>query len=116
MLKQSDKRTYLHHKIPSHSIFLVILHQPPDILPVDDVDHRRVVDCYDPGLNISNDDGNVQSFQMVPLFDLCRPCITGNTQRRNDENLADLEGLKHEVFDGRKCNNGLSLVAIVSLG
>ena len=61
------------------------------------------MDCCDPGLNISNDDGNIQPFQVVPLFDFCRPCVTSNTQWSNDENLADLEGLKHKVFD---CGKG----------
>lgn len=27
----------------------------------------------------------------------------------HDEDLVDLKSLKHKVFDGRKCNNGLSL-------
>lgn len=37
---------------------------------------------------------------MIPLLDLCGPCVTSYSKRRNDENLADLECVQHKVFDG----------------
>lgn len=61
-----------------------------------------MVECCNAGLCITYDDRNIQTLQMIPLFDLCRPRITGHTQRRNDQDLADLEGLQHKVFDSRK--------------
>ena len=77
----------------------MVLNQPADIFPVDDIDHRRMVECCNAGFCVTYDDGNIQSLQMIPLFNLCRPCITGHTQRRNDQDLADLKGLQHKMVD-----------------
>ena len=40
--------------------------------------------------------------QMIPLVDLCRPCISGNTQRSDDQHLADQKAVEAEVKDSGK--------------
>ena len=40
--------------------------------------------------------------KMIPLVDLCRPCISGNTERCDDQHLADQKTIKAEVEDGGK--------------
>ena len=46
--------------------------------------------------------------QMIPLVDLCRPCISGDTQRSNDQHLANQEAVEAEVEDGGKRDDALT--------
>ena len=66
---------------------------------------------------LPDDDRYVQSRQMIPLLDLCRPCVASNSKGRDDEDLADLECVQHEVFyrgqgDMKSCPM-MSLVQLV---
>lgn len=40
--------------------------------------------------------------QMIPLVDLRRPCISGDTQRCDDQHLANQKAVEAEVEDGGK--------------
>ena len=46
--------------------------------------------------------------QMIPLVDLCWPCISGNTERCNDQHLTDQEAVEAEVEDGGKCDDAFA--------
>ena len=40
--------------------------------------------------------------QMIPLVDLRGPCVSGDTQRSDDQHLANQEAVEAEVEDGGK--------------
>ena len=79
-----------------------LLNEPLDILPVDDVHadplpERRLALCF------CTDSHRVgQPMQMIPLVDFRRPCISGDTQRCNDQHLANQKAVQAEVKDGGK--------------
>ena len=84
-------------------------YQPLDILPVDDVHADPLPECR-LALGFRADCHRVgQPMQMVPLVDLRRPCISGDTQRCDDQHLANQEAVEAEVEDSRKCDDRLAL-------
>ena len=46
--------------------------------------------------------------QMIPLVDFRGPCISGDTQRSNDQHLANQEAVEAEVEDGGKRDDALT--------
>ena len=46
--------------------------------------------------------------KMIPLVDLRRPCISGDTQRCDDQHLADQKAVQAEVEDGGKRDDALA--------
>ena len=79
-----------------------LLNEPLDILPVDDVHADPLTECR-LALGFRADCHRVgQPMQMIPLVDLRRPCISGNTQRSDDQHLADQKAVETEVEDGGK--------------
>ena len=85
-----------------------LFNEPLDILPVDDVHADPLPECR-LALCFCTDSHRVgQPMQMIPLVDLRRPCISGDTERRNDKHLANQKAVQAEVEDGRKGNHAFS--------
>ena len=79
-----------------------LLNEPLDILPVDDVHADPLPECCF-ALGFRTDCHRVgQPMQMIPLVDLRRPGVSGNTQRCDNQHLANLEAVEAEVEDGGK--------------
>lgn len=79
-----------------------LLNEPLDILPVDDVHADPLPECR-LALGFRSDCHRVgQPMQMIPLVDLRRPCISCDTQRSDDQHLANQEAVHAEVEDGGK--------------
>ena len=79
-----------------------LLNEPLDILPIDDVHADPLPECR-LALGFRADRHRVgQPMQMIPLVDLRRPCISGDTQRCDDQHLADQKAVQAEVEDGGK--------------
>ena len=82
-----------------------LLNEPLDIFTVDDVHADLLPECC-LALGFRADRHRVgQPMQVVPLVNLCRPCISGDTKRRNDKHLANQEAVEAEVEDGGKCDD-----------
>ena len=92
-----------HHVIVKRDAAL--LNEPLDIFPVDDVHADPLPECR-LALCFCTDSHRVgQPMQVVPLVDLCRPCISGDTQWSNDKHLANQEAVEAEVENGGKCDD-----------
>ncbi len=84
------------------------LDEPLDIFPVDDVHADPLPECR-LALGFRADCHRVgQPMQMIPLVDLRRPCVSGDTQRSDDQHLADQEAVEAEVEDGGKRNDAFA--------
>lgn len=89
-----------HHVVVEGDV--AFLNEPLDILPVDDVHADPLPECR-LALGFRADRHRVgQPMQMIPLVDLRRPCISGDTQRCDDQHLADQKAVQAEVEDGGK--------------
>ena len=96
-----------HHVVVERDAAL--LNEPLDILPVDDVYADPLPECR-LALGFRADRHRVgQPMKMIPLVDLRRPCISGDTQRSDDQHLANKKAVEAEVEDSRKCDDRLAL-------
>ena len=85
-----------------------LFNEPLHILPVDDV-HADPLPERRLALGFRADRHRVgQPMQMIPLVDLRRPCISGDTQRSDDQHLANQEAVEAEVEDGGKRDDALT--------
>ena len=78
------------------------LNEPLYILPIDNVHADPLPKCR-LALGFRADCHRIgQPMQMIPLVDLRRPCISGNTERCDDQHFANQEAVEAEVEDGGK--------------
>ena len=95
-----------HHVVVERNAAL--LNEPRDILPVDDVHADPLPECR-LALGFRADSHRVgQPMQMIPLVDLRRPCISGDTQRSDDQHLANQKTVEAKVEDGGKRDDALT--------
>ena len=85
-----------------------LLNEPLHVLAVDDVDvsllHQRCTALF-----LAADRYAVgQAFEVVPLPDLCRPCVPGDAERGNDQDAVDIEAVKHQAVDGGQRDDALA--------
>ena len=79
-----------------------------DVLPVDDVHADPLPECR-LALCFCTDSHRVgQPMQMIPLVDFRRPCISCDTQRSDDQHLANQKTVEAKVEDGGKRDDALT--------
>ena len=101
-----------HQHVKGHSPTGVMLHQPFDVLAVDDVQFRLAGQRGNALLRRAENALYPKPFQMLPLGKLCNPCIPRHAQRRNNKNTAHLEAVVQQMRDGRKCDHRFSQSAV----
>jgi len=89
-----------------------VVDQPSKVLPVDDCDIRALHESRFPLTCISDCDGVGEAGQVLPFPDLSRPCVAGDSERRDHENPMDLEAVEQEVNGGGQRDDRLSKAAI----
>ena len=80
----------------------VVLHQPGDVLAVDDVDVGLCIDGVFALFPGSQDLRDLEVFQMVPLFGLSAPGVLGYLERRDHKNTLHFVLLPDQLLDGRQ--------------
>ena len=84
-----------------------VFHQPLDVFPVDQVD-VRLPEKGGFALGLRADDyGVLQIPQMIPLFDLAAPCISGDSQRGYYQDPVGFEAVEKKLSQGRQGDDGL---------
>ena len=77
-----------------------IIHQPDDVLPVDDVDVRRGGQSLLPLLGGSHDAGDAQVVQVLPLGRLLAPGVLRHALRSDDQDRPRLQAVVEQQVDG----------------
>ena len=75
-------------------------HQPLDVFSVDDVQEHSLLESSFAFCFGANGYGVGQPIEVIPFLDLRRPCISGDTQRCDDQHLADGEVIQAQIEDG----------------
>ena len=98
----------IHDHHVERPVVLVIIYQPHYILPVDDVDVRRGVQCPDPFRLASQYRGHSQHLCVLPLVLFSRPGSLSYLLRCDHQDLPDKEAIILQLLDGRQCRDRLS--------
>ena len=91
-------------EVKGHSTFF---DKPLHVFPVDQVDVRLPEKgAFSFGLR-ADDYGVFQIPQMIPLFDLAAPCISGDSQRGYDQDPVGFKAVEQKFPQGRQGDDGL---------
>ena len=85
-----------------------LLDQPLDILAVDDIDIRISHQGSLPVFLGTDGDGIGQHAQVIPFFDLRRPCVPCHPERCDHQYAVSFEAVKQQV---KKCGQADSRLA-----
>ena len=94
-----------HVKIKWHS---AAFNEPLHILTVDDVEVCLLPECRKPLFTAAQHQTVIQPLKVIPLGDLGGPTILTYTNRGDDQYLAYLKLVKHEVVQRRQGDAGLA--------
>ena len=83
----------------------VIVHQPADVFPVDDIKVRRGVQCPDPFRLAPQYGGHPEDLRVVPFVLFFRPGAFCNLLRRDYKDFADGEPVIFQLPDSRQGGN-----------
>ena len=81
------------------------LHEPRHVLAVDDVEGGLLAKCLPTFFLRPHCYGVVKMFQMLPLVDFLRPCVSCHSKRSDDEDAGNLEAIKKQVIEGCEGNH-----------
>ena len=84
------------------------LDEPRHVLAVDDVEGGLLAKRIPTFFLRSDYYGVAEMFQMLPLADLLRPCVSCHSERRDDEDTGNLKAVKQQVVEGCESNHRLS--------
>ena len=95
-------------KGPPSDVGLAIGHQPWEVVPVDDINVRLLIECPFPLTRCAHHDGDVQAPQVVPFMGLTCPGVSGYALGRDHQGLVDFDVFVLESLDGCEGCDGLA--------